>query len=307
MAKKSIFLVAAAGYGLSSPIFSSPPNFVWQLIIEARRSSSNIGVAQVAAASWSNNQQTSGLTPAAKAVDTGPSAAMAPVEVETGVEEVAAAVKNSRCNGENVQLRGLASFEICFFFEFFESTITRLRYHSSNYTSNAVQIRICPVLGFLPMAKKSNILEAAGYGLSSLIFRFPPNFVLQLSNKTRRNCGSIVWLKWRRRRRLRGRITSRYQDSRRRLPWRQLRLKPALRRWPLRSGFSRPEIPSYGENVIFLVAATGYGLSSPIFRSPPNFVWQLSIKARRNSSNIGVAQVAAASWSNNQWLLNSLF
>ncbi|XWS44333.1 hypothetical protein CRYUN_Cryun15aG0036100 [Craigia yunnanensis] len=45
----------------------------------------------------------------------------------------------------------------------------------------------------------------------------------------------------------------------------------------------------------------GFGggvLSSLIFRFPPNFVRQLSVKARRNCSNIGVAQVVAASWSN---------
>ncbi|KAL6009049.1 cAMP-dependent protein kinase regulatory subunit Cgs1 [Asimina triloba] len=39
-------------------------------------------------------------------------------------------------------------------------------------------------------------------------------------------------------------------------------------------------------------------LSSLILRFPPNFVRQLSIKARRNCSNIGVAQIVAASWSN---------
>lgn len=42
-----------------------------------------------------------------------------------------------------------------------------------------------------------------------------------------------------------------------------------------------------------------HGLSSLIFKFPPNFVRQLSNKARRNCSNIGVAQVVAASWSNN--------
>ncbi|CAO2816319.1 unnamed protein product [Amaranthus hypochondriacus] len=40
-------------------------------------------------------------------------------------------------------------------------------------------------------------------------------------------------------------------------------------------------------------------ISSLILRFPPNFVRQLSTKARRNCSNIGVAQVVAASWSNN--------
>ncbi|XP_058086146.1 cystathionine gamma-synthase 1, chloroplastic [Magnolia sinica] len=40
------------------------------------------------------------------------------------------------------------------------------------------------------------------------------------------------------------------------------------------------------------------GLSSLILGFPPNFARQLSTKARRNCSNIGVAQVVAASWSN---------
>ncbi|CAN6479123.1 unnamed protein product [Victoria cruziana] len=39
--------------------------------------------------------------------------------------------------------------------------------------------------------------------------------------------------------------------------------------------------------------------SSLIFRFPPNFVRQLSVKSRRNCSNIGVAQVVAAAWSDN--------
>ncbi|MQL83860.1 hypothetical protein Taro_016363 [Colocasia esculenta] len=38
--------------------------------------------------------------------------------------------------------------------------------------------------------------------------------------------------------------------------------------------------------------------SSLILRFPPNFVRQLSTKARRNCSNIGVAQIVAASWTN---------
>ena len=46
-------------------------------------------------------------------------------------------------------------------------------------------------------------------------------------------------------------------------------------------------------------AASSRGLSSRILRFPPNFVRQLSIKARRNCSNIGVAQIVAASWANN--------
>ncbi|KAM7253599.1 hypothetical protein ACFE04_021753 [Oxalis oulophora] len=47
----------------------------------------------------------------------------------------------------------------------------------------------------------------------------------------------------------------------------------------------------------FNSAAAGFGLSSSmILRFPPNFVRQLSIKARRNCSNIGVAQIVAATW-----------
>ncbi|XP_074590305.1 cystathionine gamma-synthase 1, chloroplastic-like [Curcuma longa] len=38
--------------------------------------------------------------------------------------------------------------------------------------------------------------------------------------------------------------------------------------------------------------------SAPILRFPRNFVRQMSNKARRNCSNIGVAQIVAASWSN---------
>ncbi|XP_050380462.1 cystathionine gamma-synthase 1, chloroplastic [Argentina anserina] len=47
-----------------------------------------------------------------------------------------------------------------------------------------------------------------------------------------------------------------------------------------------------------LPTAPFHGLSSLILRFPPNFVRQLSTKARRNCSNIGVAQIVAASWSN---------
>ncbi|KAM7268762.1 hypothetical protein ACFE04_010928 [Oxalis oulophora] len=52
-----------------------------------------------------------------------------------------------------------------------------------------------------------------------------------------------------------------------------------------------PHSPSFNS------AAAGFGLSSSmILRFPPNFVRQLSIKARRNCSNIGVAQIVAATW-----------
>lgn len=73
------------GGGLSSSlILRFPPNFVRQLSTKARRNCSNIGVAQVVAASWSNNPAAAAA--AAKAVDA-TSAALAPVEVATGVEE----------------------------------------------------------------------------------------------------------------------------------------------------------------------------------------------------------------------------
>ncbi|KAL3624016.1 cAMP-dependent protein kinase regulatory subunit Cgs1 [Castilleja foliolosa] len=95
-------------YGLSSPILKFPPNFVRQLSNKARRNCSNIGVAQVVAASWSNNQGASGNTPAAKA-------AVAPVEIETGAEPVVPADKDLPCHGENVQIDGLPHFKYASF------------------------------------------------------------------------------------------------------------------------------------------------------------------------------------------------
>lgn len=72
------------------------------------------------------------------------------------------------------------------------------------------------------------------------------------------------------------------------------------------SGAGRPSLAqggassfgSAGEGLAFtkvLLSRWGYTSSPPISRFPPNFVRQLSIKARRNCSNIGVAQVVAAS------------
>ncbi|KAF7135339.1 hypothetical protein RHSIM_Rhsim08G0071000 [Rhododendron simsii] len=84
------------GGGMSSSlILRFPPNFVRQLSTKARRNCSNIGVAQVVAASWSNNP--AAAAPAAKAVDAA-SAALAPVEVAAGVEE-GVLVEESCCNG----------------------------------------------------------------------------------------------------------------------------------------------------------------------------------------------------------------
>ncbi|KAK4833355.1 hypothetical protein QYF36_003341 [Acer negundo] len=68
------------------------------------------------------------------------------------------------------------------------------------------------------------------------------------------------------------------------------------------SGSARFEKPRISYRRVPGAAASVYtfgGLSSLIFKFPPNFVRQLSTKARRNCSNIGVAQVVAASWSNN--------
>ncbi|KAJ4974630.1 hypothetical protein NE237_007804 [Protea cynaroides] len=71
------------------------------------------------------------------------------------------------------------------------------------------------------------------------------------------------------------------------------------------TGNPRPEIPSFSSGKARSLPIHGgslrssAGLSSLILKFPPNFVRQLSNKARRNCSNIGVAQVVAASWSNN--------
>ncbi|OIT30572.1 cystathionine gamma-synthase 1, chloroplastic [Nicotiana attenuata] len=60
-------------------------------------------------------------------------------------------------------------------------------------------------------------------------------------------------------------------------------------------GIPRHDIPNSGKASILSHGSSIHGLSSLIYRFPPNFVRQLSIKARRNCSNIGVAQVVAAS------------
>ncbi|KAL6521708.1 cAMP-dependent protein kinase regulatory subunit Cgs1 [Orobanche gracilis] len=100
---------AAAGHGLSSLIFRFPPNFVRQLSNKARRNCSNIGVAQVVAASWSANPRASD-SPASKAVDTAaPAAAVAPYEVGIGFEEVIGLADDAFCDVENVKLNGSPS------------------------------------------------------------------------------------------------------------------------------------------------------------------------------------------------------
>ncbi|KAI7739374.1 hypothetical protein M8C21_010717 [Ambrosia artemisiifolia] len=61
----------------------------------------------------------------------------------------------------------------------------------------------------------------------------------------------------------------------------------------------RPDPPRFPHNLRSVTVNRPFGMSSLILRFPPNFVRQLSNKARRNCSNIGVAQIVAASWSNN--------
>ncbi|KAK4360730.1 hypothetical protein RND71_019682 [Anisodus tanguticus] len=93
--------------GLSSLIFRFPPNFVRQLSIKARRNCSNIGVAQVVAASWSNNNH------GVNEFDSSASAAVTSIGITTaGDEDEVAVVENVDCNDKNVQSKGVkyASF-----------------------------------------------------------------------------------------------------------------------------------------------------------------------------------------------------
>ncbi|KAL3341407.1 hypothetical protein AABB24_025783, partial [Solanum stoloniferum] len=90
-------------HGMSSLILRFPPNFVRQLSVKARRNCSNIGLAQVVAASWSNNHASPDFTPAAKAVD---AAAIAPFDITTGDEE-GAVVEDSPRADRNVQMEDL--------------------------------------------------------------------------------------------------------------------------------------------------------------------------------------------------------
>ncbi|KAK1284643.1 hypothetical protein QJS10_CPB21g00581 [Acorus calamus] len=65
------------------------------------------------------------------------------------------------------------------------------------------------------------------------------------------------------------------------------------------SGNPRHEKPNRTRAAFLSGGGGGNRMPSLIFRFPPNFVRQLSTKARRNCSNIGVAQIVAASWANN--------
>ncbi|PHU01151.1 Cystathionine gamma-synthase 1, chloroplastic [Capsicum chinense] len=81
-----------------------PPNFVRQLSVKARRNCSNLGLAQVVAALWSNIHASPDFIPTAKAVDA--TAAIAPLDITTGDKEMAV-VENSPCAARPVQIEDL--------------------------------------------------------------------------------------------------------------------------------------------------------------------------------------------------------
>lgn len=95
-------------HGLSSLILRFPPNFVRQLSTKARRNCSNIGVAQIVAASWSNKDSDLSAVPAASAVDAAATAADLVVPAQIGPEDDLAAVDAEYAVfGNGVQLGGL--------------------------------------------------------------------------------------------------------------------------------------------------------------------------------------------------------
>ena len=102
-------------HGLSSLILRFPPNFVRQLSTKARRNCSNIGVAQIVAASWSNKEADFSAVPAASAVDAAATAADLVVSAQIGAEDdVATTAANAASSaavdavlGNGVQLGGL--------------------------------------------------------------------------------------------------------------------------------------------------------------------------------------------------------
>ncbi|KAM3200013.1 hypothetical protein P3L10_032373 [Capsicum annuum] len=87
-----------------SLILRFPPNFVRQLSVKARRNCSNLGLAQVVAALWSNIHASPDFIPTAKAVDA--TAAIAPLDITTGDEEMAV-VENPPCAARPVQIEDL--------------------------------------------------------------------------------------------------------------------------------------------------------------------------------------------------------
>ncbi|RZC72372.1 hypothetical protein C5167_035520 [Papaver somniferum] len=99
------------GGGLySSLILRFPPNFVRQLSIKARRNCSNIGVAQVVAASWSNNNNTNKNVPNVSTFDS----AASEIEIPSIDDEAVAAVDGGAICNNGVQLSGLAALKASF-------------------------------------------------------------------------------------------------------------------------------------------------------------------------------------------------
>ncbi|PHT32386.1 Cystathionine gamma-synthase 1, chloroplastic [Capsicum baccatum] len=86
-----------------------PPNFVRQLSVKARRNCSNLGLAQVVAALWSNIYASPDFIPTAKTVDA--TAAIAPLDITTGDEEMAV-VENPPCAARPVQIEDLTGEKI---------------------------------------------------------------------------------------------------------------------------------------------------------------------------------------------------
>lgn len=95
--------------GLSSLIFRFPPNFVRQLSTKSRRNCSNIGVAQIVAASWSNNPASPSAAAAAAAAASAPAATEPSVDPTTGdgVALVEQGVDRNVNEGVNIDLEGL--------------------------------------------------------------------------------------------------------------------------------------------------------------------------------------------------------
>ncbi|GAV77576.1 Cys_Met_Meta_PP domain-containing protein [Cephalotus follicularis] len=84
-------LQSAQSGDLSSLIFRFPPNFVRQLSNKARRNCSNIGVAQIVAASWTDKKTDANFTPAAAAAVNAAAAAIAAIPAAEPVELIEAA------------------------------------------------------------------------------------------------------------------------------------------------------------------------------------------------------------------------
>ncbi|VFQ68563.1 unnamed protein product [Cuscuta campestris] len=101
-------LRALSSSSSSSPIFRFPPNFVRQLSIKARRNCSNIGVAQIVAASWANSTAASGFPPAAKASYASLAASITPPQV-SAVSVEAQLAENGSCSDQNVQIQDFTS------------------------------------------------------------------------------------------------------------------------------------------------------------------------------------------------------